>query len=1086
MKSNFISTVFILTLCLFVTYTVHTVHAFVPSQVNFQGFITASDKEPVNDGNYSITFSLWDGINEDSNKLWEDTQNIIVERGIYSTALGPFPYTLTFTEQYYLGIQVNGGGFLKIDNKFIPLTSTWTAFRADTSGGRLVKSISSDYTISSNDDIVLVSENTKIALPQASNCKGKIFTIKNVDNTSIVSIVSTNGETLNNVDISNGTPLTLSEQFDDMSIISDGTNWFSIGFSMNDFPLSSQQIDSLENISSNIQDQLIAKQVSITGAATTITTTNLDTNRALVSDGSGKVAVSNVTSAEVGYLSGVKSDVQTQLDSRPLDSIVLKVDGSVELTSNWDIGNYTITANLFESDVSNGTAPLKVASSTLVSNLNADLLDGHEAPTGAIVGTSDAQTLTNKTLISPDINGGTIDNASIGTSTPSSAIFTTLSVADTSTLTGAVTIKSNVMQLSNTTIKTTATQARKITIPDITGVVLVTDSSITTQQINYLGNLTSDIQDQLNSKQFTITGAATTITTTNLDTNRALVSDGSGKVAVSNVTSTEVGYLSGVKSDVQTQLDSRPLDSIVLKVDGSAELTSNWDIGNYTITANLFESDVSNGTAPLKVASSTLISNLNADLLDGHEAPTGAIVGTSDAQTLTNKTLTSPDINGGTIDNVSIGTSTPSSANFTTLSVSDTSTLSGAVIIRSNVMQLSNTAIQTIATQARKITIPDTSGIVVVTDDGTAGNATDFTNTSSNITLTANDQNVILTSGNSTITLPDPTTSQGKSFIIKNMDSGNTITISGTVDGKNNPQLSDQNAFINIISDGSKWIMIGQYPDADFTPPTVGGDGNIYTSNVGADSVTLSWTVASDTFTSTNNLQYQVYTSTTSLSSTIEAWEGNATAFGGWRSNTDTVAISGLSANTTYTFNVVVKDETSNKSIYNSVNITTQSQKIVMYKLSSLHNGNIGSREVADSICATDAGRPSGYSNYKMFIAYGDEDPNDVFPTNTPIETINGDIIATDSSQLNGRDLPEKLYDLGITAADESYWTGDVDGRYAAKDKDCFGWTSTNGDPNTVQGNYGECVADIMMGGVMCDVGAGLCSISRTVMCVAF
>jgi hypothetical protein len=46
--------------------------------------------------------------------------------------------------------------------------------------------------------------------------------------------------------------------------------------------------------------------------------------------------------------------------------------------------------------------------------------------------------------------------------------------------------------------------------------------------------------------QATITGAATTITSSDLTVSRALVSDGSGKVAVSSVTATELGYLSGI------------------------------------------------------------------------------------------------------------------------------------------------------------------------------------------------------------------------------------------------------------------------------------------------------------------------------------------------------------------------------------------------------------------------------------------------------------------------------------------------------------------------------------------------------------
>ena len=69
-------------------------------------------------------------------------------------------------------------------------------------------------------------------------------------------------------------------------------------------------------------------------------------------------------------------------------------------------------------------------------------------------------------------------------------------------------------------------------------------------------NVTS-LQTALTSKQDVIVGAASTITEDNLVTDRALVSNSSGKVAVSNVTSTELGYLDGVTSNVQTQLDKK-------------------------------------------------------------------------------------------------------------------------------------------------------------------------------------------------------------------------------------------------------------------------------------------------------------------------------------------------------------------------------------------------------------------------------------------------------------------------------------------------------------------------------------------------
>lgn len=54
-----------------------------------------------------------------------------------------------------------------------------------------------------------------------------------------------------------------------------------------------------------------------------------------------------------------------------------------------------------------------------------------------------------------------------------------------------------------------------------------------------------------------ITGGASSISNVNLTINRALISDASGKVAVSTVTNTELGYISGVTSAIQTQLNGK-------------------------------------------------------------------------------------------------------------------------------------------------------------------------------------------------------------------------------------------------------------------------------------------------------------------------------------------------------------------------------------------------------------------------------------------------------------------------------------------------------------------------------------------------
>lgn len=67
----------------------------------------------------------------------------------------------------------------------------------------------------------------------------------------------------------------------------------------------------------------------------------------------------------------------------------------------------------------------------------------------------------------------------------------------------------------------------------------------------------TSVQNQLSSKQNTITGAATTITSSNLSSNYALISNAYGKVGTSTVTSTQLGYLSSATSNIQDQLNNK-------------------------------------------------------------------------------------------------------------------------------------------------------------------------------------------------------------------------------------------------------------------------------------------------------------------------------------------------------------------------------------------------------------------------------------------------------------------------------------------------------------------------------------------------
>lgn len=77
----------------------------------------------------------------------------------------------------------------------------------------------------------------------------------------------------------------------------------------------------------------------------------------------------DVPQLDHGGLAGLGDDDHT---------IYLLAAGTRGLSADWDAGSHQIRAETFQSDVATGTAPLVVASTTAVANLNADLLDGQE------------------------------------------------------------------------------------------------------------------------------------------------------------------------------------------------------------------------------------------------------------------------------------------------------------------------------------------------------------------------------------------------------------------------------------------------------------------------------------------------------------------------------------------------------------------------------------------------------------------------------------------------------------------------------------------------------------------------------------
>jgi hypothetical protein len=86
---------------------------------------------------------------------------------------------------------------------------------------------------------------------------------------------------------------------------------------------------------------------------------------------------------------------------------------------------------------------------------------------------------------------------------------------------------------------------------------IIANTNISNLKLNYLKGVTSDIQDQLNSKENKITGAISTLTSNNLTSNRVLVSDVDGKISTSiNISNSELDSLHRISGNIQDQLSN--------------------------------------------------------------------------------------------------------------------------------------------------------------------------------------------------------------------------------------------------------------------------------------------------------------------------------------------------------------------------------------------------------------------------------------------------------------------------------------------------------------------------------------------------
>ena len=340
--------------------------------------------------------------------------------------------------------------------------------------------------------------------------------------------------------------------------------------------VTSTELGYVDGVTSAIQTQLDAKQATITGSASTIDTESLTADRAVISNGSQKIAVSDVTSTELGYLDGVTSAIQTQLDAKAAlagatFSGQVNMNDDLVVTGNLIVNGDTTTANTVNMVVQDRMLMLANSATGAPGSDVGLLFNRGNQGNAAIFYDESARTFKLSDTKDPSSNVTlspvTASNLDVGIVTAASLVATAIT-QNGATLDNL--IGSNVDGAISTVNDTNLTASRAL-LSSGSGKIAVSD--VTSTELGYLDGVSSAIQTQLNAKQATITGAATTIDDADLTASRALVSSGAGKVAISDVTSTELGYLDGVTSAIQTQINTVTTNINTLDSNADANFT---------------------------------------------------------------------------------------------------------------------------------------------------------------------------------------------------------------------------------------------------------------------------------------------------------------------------------------------------------------------------------------------------------------------------------------------------------------------------------------------------------------------------------
>ena len=323
-----------------------------------------------------------------------------------------------------------------------------------------------------------------------------------------------------------------------------------------------------------------------------------DANQLLSTDGSGNLSFISATAASGAGLSDLSDDstpsLGGNLDMNGNDIITLSngnIDllphgsGKVVMDGNGTSGGVSVSDGLI--DIRTGTGAVsKIKFYCEVNNAHAQTLQASPHSAGS-----------SSVSVLPTVSGTLVGSGDTNTVTNTMIANSTMTISDDSSTTVSFPLGAGFTLLGGSGI-TTSLNGSEMTIATDGGVVTETSTdTLTNKSLNFANNTFTTTFAQLNTavSNATLVDLDDTQTLTNkgidsdnntitnivnagikssaaiafskmadLTASRALVSDGSGDVSVSAVTSTEIGYLDGVTSAIQTQLDTKAATSFAI------------------------------------------------------------------------------------------------------------------------------------------------------------------------------------------------------------------------------------------------------------------------------------------------------------------------------------------------------------------------------------------------------------------------------------------------------------------------------------------------------------------------------------------